>query len=316
MNPKIYLLNLCFFAYICCLLAIHPRDSQMKGSQTNPLNNVHCLSLFPCLLPHPTLSPSCPNCQPPLSHVEEWGWRVPFLVALVPGVIATAGRRCMPESQDFLDARAREFPATLGTPEIVPTASEGGSSESQSDTRKAPQVREVGSKLSQLIRHQWPALLSGIGVVVAVSVLQYGGLIWCSVLLQKKGTDSVTGMQNFVFSEKNNSNNKQQTTNNKQQQQQQNGWSFRRGSLNKVLIDSPDSKFSDHGPRPFSWPLASRHVFHPSFWCLLSHGLRMCKALLGQPFWDPQCWHCWACPCLWLWSPTLTVSGRTLLDWI
>jgi len=105
----------------------------------------------------------------------------------------------MPESQDFLDARAREFPATLGTPEIVPTASEGGSSESQSDTRKVPQVREVGSKLSQLIRHQWPALLSGIGVVVAVSVLQYGGLIWCSVLLQKKGADSVTGMQNFGF---------------------------------------------------------------------------------------------------------------------
>ena len=122
--------------------------------------------------------------------MKEWGWRIPFLAALVPGVIATAGRRCMPESQDFLDARARDFPATLGTPEIVPTASEGGSSESQSDTRKTPQVREVGSKLSQLIRHQWPALLSGIGVVVAAAVLQYGGLIWCSLLLQKKGTDS------------------------------------------------------------------------------------------------------------------------------
>eukprot|EP00434_Breviolum_minutum_P045189 symbB.v1.2.040455.t2/scaffold7249.1/size12341/1 len=88
--------------------------------------------------------------------MKEWGWRIPFLVALVPGVIATAGRRCMPESQDFLDARARDFPATLGTPEIVPTAT----------------------------------LLSAIGVVVAVSVLQYGGLIWCSLLLQKKGTDS------------------------------------------------------------------------------------------------------------------------------
>ena len=48
--------------------------------------------------------------------MKEWGWRIPFLAALVPGVIATAGRRCMPESQDFLDARARDFPATLGTP--------------------------------------------------------------------------------------------------------------------------------------------------------------------------------------------------------
>ena len=104
----------------------------------------------------------------------------------------------MPESQDFLDDRARDFPAQ-GTPEIleIPTASEGGSSESQSETRKAPQLGEVGRKLSQLIRGQWPALLSGIGVVVAVSVLQYGGLIWCSVLLQKKGTDPVIGMQFF-----------------------------------------------------------------------------------------------------------------------
>ena len=103
----------------------------------------------------------------------------------------------MPESQDFLDGRARDFPATQGTPEMVeiPTASEGGSSESQSEIRKAPQLGEVGRKLSQLIRGQWPALLSGIGVVVAVSVLQYGGLIWCSVLLHKKDTDPVIGMQ-------------------------------------------------------------------------------------------------------------------------
>ncbi len=69
---------------------------------------------------------------------------------------------------------------------------------------------------------------------------------------------------------------------------------------------------SPHSPRQFCWPQASQHVFRPSFWCLLSHGLRMCKALLGQPFWDPQCWPCWACRCLRLWSPTLTVFGRTI----
>ena len=219
MNPKIYLLNLCFFClHMLLTIAIHPRDSQMKGSQTNPLNNVHCLSLFPCLLPHPTLSPSCPNCQPPLSHVEEWGWRVPFSSRLsswcdshsrtsVHARISRFLRRSRP-GVSRNTGNTRDRPLQQVREDLV---------SHRSDTRKAPQVREVGSKLSQLIRHQWPALLSGIGVVVAVSVLQYGGLIWCSVLLQKKGTDSVTGMQNFVFFPKKTTattNNKQQTTNN------------------------------------------------------------------------------------------------------
>ena len=39
--------------------------------------------------------------------------------------------------------------------------------------------------MKHLISGLWDKLLVGIGAVVAVSVLQYGGLIWCSPWLEK-----------------------------------------------------------------------------------------------------------------------------------
>ncbi|CAK9002568.1 unnamed protein product, partial [Durusdinium trenchii] len=40
-------------------------------------------------------------------RMESWGWRLPFLITAIPGIIATVGRRCMPESAEFLEGRAR-----------------------------------------------------------------------------------------------------------------------------------------------------------------------------------------------------------------
>lgn len=117
-------------------------------------------------------------------NMEDWGWRIPFVIAIIPGTIATLGRRCMPESDEFLEGRARG-PAAQ--------ADESEASESQiSETVKSGigARGEACGKMKQLISGHWATLLVGIGAVVAVSVLQYGGLIWCSVLLQKKGTDS------------------------------------------------------------------------------------------------------------------------------
>mmetsp|Transcript_42108 Transcript_42108/g.85836 ORF Transcript_42108/g.85836 Transcript_42108/m.85836 type:complete len:496 (-) Transcript_42108:304-1791(-) len=114
-------------------------------------------------------------------NMEDWGWRIPFVIAIIPGTIATLGRRCMPESDEFLEGRARGQAAAQ--------TDESEASESQiSDTAKGG-TGEACRKMKHLISGLWAKLLVGIGAVVAASVLQYGGLIWCSVLLQKKGTD-------------------------------------------------------------------------------------------------------------------------------
>ncbi|CAK8996301.1 unnamed protein product [Durusdinium trenchii] len=102
--------------------------------------------------------------------MRNWGWRLPFIVAVIPGSIATLGRRCMPESSQFLEGRARQ-------------ACESEASESSGSTRGACK------KMQNLLSMYWPTLLVGMGSAAAVSFLQYGGLVWCSVLLQKKGTN-------------------------------------------------------------------------------------------------------------------------------
>merc|ERR1719330_919891 len=37
--------------------------------------------------------------------MQEWGWRIPFLFALVPALIAIVGRWYLPESEAFLEAQ-------------------------------------------------------------------------------------------------------------------------------------------------------------------------------------------------------------------
>lgn len=43
---------------------------------------------------------------------------------------------------------------------------------------------------NSLLLRYWATLLLGMGGVASVAVLQYGCFVWCSVLLQKKGTDA------------------------------------------------------------------------------------------------------------------------------
>lgn len=51
----------------------------------------------------------------------SWGWRIPFILALLPGVIAASGRRCIPESRSLLEAQANtaETQAPQRDPELV-----------------------------------------------------------------------------------------------------------------------------------------------------------------------------------------------------
>ena len=104
--------------------------------------------------------------------MDAWGWRLPFLVAILPGSIATMGRRCMPESGLFLEAQQVDAEASEAS-------SAGGGCEGL-------------RKMRQLLRSHWANILVGIGGVVSASVLQYGGFVWCSVRLQKVGAEPLT----------------------------------------------------------------------------------------------------------------------------
>eukprot|EP00435_Cladocopium_sp_Y103_P031136 s1928_g7.t2 len=92
--------------------------------------------------------------------MHSWGWRVPFLLAIFPGALAALGRRYIPESERFLEAKAQESRSS------------------------------AVSKTQQLLASYWPQILVGFGAVAAVSVVLYGGMTWGLVSMKKKGLPS------------------------------------------------------------------------------------------------------------------------------
>ena len=91
--------------------------------------------------------------------MHSWGWRVPFLLAVFPGALAALGRRSIPESELFLEAKVQSSSSAV-------------------------------SKTRQLLASYWPQIIVGFGAVAAVSVVLYGGMTWGLVSMKKKGLSS------------------------------------------------------------------------------------------------------------------------------
>jgi len=116
------------------------------------------------------------------SHLGEdgmldWGWRVPFLLSLLPGSVAVAGRICLRESGEYTrDHKAHEAEAA--------------------EEAKAP-LRHVCRALrgSHLL-----AILVGVGGVCNIAVFQYGGLVWSNSYLKKHGAAVSTIMEAGICS--------------------------------------------------------------------------------------------------------------------
>ncbi|OLP98221.1 Proline/betaine transporter [Symbiodinium microadriaticum] len=118
------------------------------------------------------------------SAMESWAWRIPFVIAVIPGVIATAGRRCIPESQVFLDAKTQ----TGATSDVFDVGSESADANSGDSAGSQGAASQPVARIKHLVKSQWPSLLVGIGSVAGASVLQYGGFLWGNVFLKKHGT--------------------------------------------------------------------------------------------------------------------------------
>lgn len=96
-----------------------------------------------------------------LGHEQmmQWGWRIPFVFALLPGLISVAGRTALPESAAF---------------------SEGH--------EKAGTGRSAISTAKYLMRTHFYAVLLGIAGIASYTVLQWGGIVWGNSFLAARGT--------------------------------------------------------------------------------------------------------------------------------
>eukprot|EP00435_Cladocopium_sp_Y103_P067096 s56_g29.t1 len=102
-----------------------------------------------------------------------WGWRWPFLLAFIPGVISVAGRLfCLKETELF----EQEHVALLEEDEEV-LVKEERNSERKSTRRH----------LQEFACTHFVEVLIGTGGVISFAVFQYGGLVWVNSFLKKHG---------------------------------------------------------------------------------------------------------------------------------
>ncbi|CAE7343236.1 shiA [Symbiodinium natans] len=88
-----------------------------------------------------------------------WGWRLPFLISIVPGALTIAGRRCLDESAEF--ERERKV-----------AVEEGHAS--------------AGYAVRDVLRRGYTIMIA-IGGMVSFAVFSYSGLVWTNTFLAKEG---------------------------------------------------------------------------------------------------------------------------------
>eukprot|EP00931_Biecheleriopsis_adriatica_P024867 TRINITY_DN15396_c0_g1_i3.p1 TRINITY_DN15396_c0_g1~~TRINITY_DN15396_c0_g1_i3.p1 ORF type:complete len:473 (-),score=40.58 TRINITY_DN15396_c0_g1_i3:374-1792(-) len=100
------------------------------------------------------------------SAMNTWGWRIPFLVALVPGSISLWGRVHLTESEDFLMMKVQQ--------------------------KETPAMSCSGS-VRHLVRNHGPALLVGFVGNFGAPVALYSA-IWCQSYLVSRGMEQAVAL--------------------------------------------------------------------------------------------------------------------------
>ena len=109
----------------------------------------------------------------------DWGWRWPFILAIIPGLISVWGRLfCLKESEAFEEDHRHS------ASESEPDDDEAVSRETREriTTRKSTrrQLRDFACE------HLFEVLI-GIGGVISYAVFQYGGMVWTNSFLEDHG---------------------------------------------------------------------------------------------------------------------------------
>jgi MHS family proline/betaine transporter-like MFS transporter len=105
----------------------------------------------------------------------DWGWRLPFVFALIPGVVAIWGRRNLHETPAFLESCDKSKLEDAEAPEGVAQA------DVCTDREKS------GASVCDFFRANSAGILIGIGAVVSASFMQYIGFVWTTSYLKSRG---------------------------------------------------------------------------------------------------------------------------------
>ncbi|CAE7267317.1 proP [Symbiodinium pilosum] len=101
----------------------------------------------------------------------DWGWRYPFILAIVPGLISVWGRLfCLKESELFEEEHSHNL-----------------LDESGSELEDIPRRKSTRRQVMEFACTHFYAVLIGTGSVVSFAVFQYGGLVWSNSFLKKHG---------------------------------------------------------------------------------------------------------------------------------
>eukprot|EP00913_Durusdinium_trenchii_P025882 g24288.t1 len=110
-------------------------------------------------------------------NMLDWGWRWPFIVAIIPGLISVWGRLFyLKESELFQEEHSHSLL--------------DDSDEDEEHSGVAERSKERKSTRRQLMEFactHFFAVLIGIGGVISFAVFQYGGLVWVNSFLKKHG---------------------------------------------------------------------------------------------------------------------------------
>eukprot|EP00429_Kryptoperidinium_foliaceum_P053546 CAMPEP_0176090258 /NCGR_PEP_ID=MMETSP0120_2-20121206/45202_1 /TAXON_ID=160619 /ORGANISM="Kryptoperidinium foliaceum, Strain CCMP 1326" /LENGTH=493 /DNA_ID=CAMNT_0017424137 /DNA_START=57 /DNA_END=1539 /DNA_ORIENTATION=+ len=108
--------------------------------------------------------------------MRGWGWRIPFIVAVLPGLVAIWGRRGLPESEAFLE----ELAAADAEHELASGPEDGRAGAAADASRSKSSVKEIASS-------NFVNLLIGVGGVACAATICYGALVWVNGFLAKRG---------------------------------------------------------------------------------------------------------------------------------
>mmetsp|Transcript_37849 Transcript_37849/g.102447 ORF Transcript_37849/g.102447 Transcript_37849/m.102447 type:complete len:358 (-) Transcript_37849:252-1325(-) len=136
--------------------------------------------------------------------MTAWGWRIPFIAALLPGLVAIWGRRGLPETKLFLEElrKRKEAKDRSAGDDYEPSDDAAGGHAGQNEqaletpaplggasSSKRGAMRSGLSTRGVLASHG-PSVLIGVGSVASASIMQYAGFVWCQSYLLKRGLPS------------------------------------------------------------------------------------------------------------------------------